>query len=134
MNQDAPVILCVEDDRDTQEMLSLLLQQQGYKVKTADNCADALRLIQENTISLVLMDNLLADGNGIDLCAQVREFNKQLPIIFLSGSVYENAHENAFKSGANAFLTKPVVLRELFAALNAFAPLPLEVVENNDSA
>ena len=134
MNQDAPVILCVEDDRDTQEMLSLLLQQQGYKVKTADNCAEALRLIKENNISVVLMDNLLADGNGIELCAQVREFNKQLPIIFLSGSVYENAHENAFKSGANAFLTKPVVLRELFAALNTYAPLSRRAVENDGNA
>lgn len=124
MNQGAPVVLCVEDDRDTQDMLRMLLQQRGYKVKTTDNCGDALRLLRENNIALVLMDNLLSDGNGIELCAQVREFNKQLPIIFLSGSVYENAHESALKSGANAFLTKPVVLKELFDALDNYAPLP----------
>ena len=86
MEKNRKFILSVEDDPDTQEMLGVLVKQRGYYFQAVDNCADALRLIRDSDPAAVLLDNLLPDGNGIELCRQVRQFNKKVPIIFLSGS------------------------------------------------
>ena len=123
MIERSSVVLCVEDDLDTQEMLRVLLCEQGYGFEVAGTRADALRLIQEKEIALVLLDNMLPDGNGVELCRQVREFDKQLPIIFVSGSAHEDEQLEALGSGANAFLTKPLALDKLFAALDNYAPI-----------
>jgi DNA-binding response OmpR family regulator len=117
------VVLCVEDDLDTQEMLRLLLRDHGYGFEVAGTTADALRLIREKDIALVLLDNFLPDGKGIELCRQVREFDKQLPIVFVSGSAHEDERLEALGSGANAFLTKPLELDKLFATLNDYVPI-----------
>jgi DNA-binding response OmpR family regulator len=117
------VVLCVEDDLDTQEMLAMLLSEQGYGFEAAGTCADALRLLREREIALVLLDNWLPDGTGVELCKQVRSFDKRLPIIFVSGSAHDDERLEALKSGANAFLTKPVAFNEFFAILKAYAPL-----------
>lgn len=123
MDMNRKFILSVEDDPDTQEMLGVLIEQRGYNFGAVGNCADALRLIRENDPAAVLMDNLLPDGNGIELCRQVRQFNKNVPIIFLSGSGFGDEQEEAFESGANAFLTKPLTLDKFFATLIEFAPV-----------
>lgn len=117
------VVLCVEDDLDTQEMLRILLREQGYGFEVAGTRADAMRLIREKEIALVLLDNFLPDGNGVELCRQVREFDKQLPIVFVSGSAHEDERLEALGSGANAFLTKPLELDKLFATLNDYVPI-----------
>jgi DNA-binding response OmpR family regulator len=117
------VVLCVEDDPDTQEMLRILLREYGYGFEIAGTRADALRLIREKEIALVLLDNTLPDGNGVELCRQVREFDKQLPIVFVSGSAHEDERLAALGSGANAFLTKPLALDKLFATLNDYVPI-----------
>jgi len=116
-------VLCVEDDLDTQEMLRVLLQERGCRFTAVDNCEEALRLIQENHLSLVLLDNVLTDGTGIDLCRKVREFDKQLPVVFLSGSAYDEERVTALRVGANAFITKPFALDELFAVLSKYIPV-----------
>jgi DNA-binding response OmpR family regulator len=120
MSSGQSFVLCVEDDLDTQEMLRVLLQERGCRVTAVDNCADALRLIKENDLSLVLLDNILTDGNGIELCQKVREFDKKLPVVFLSGSAHDGERELALEVGANAFLGKPFALNELFAVLSIY--------------
>jgi CheY-like chemotaxis protein len=122
VNRKGRFILSVEDDPDTQEMLGVLMEQRGYGFRAVDNCADALRSIREDDPDAVLLDNLLPDGNGIELCRQVRQFNKKIPIIFLSGSAFGDEQEEALESGANAFLTKPLTLDSLFATLKEYAP------------
>jgi DNA-binding response OmpR family regulator len=113
-----PVVLCVDDDYDTVEMLKILFEERRYGFRWASTCADALQIIREGGVSAVLMDNKLPDGSGIDVCQKVREFNKELPIVFFSG-----AHQDcglALRAGANAFLTKPCTLNELFGTLAGF--------------
>ena len=122
MDKNRKFILSVEDDPDTQEMLGVLIEQHGYRFGAVNNCAEALRLIRENDPAAVLMDNLLPDGNGIELCRQVRQFNKDVPIIFLSGSGFGDEQEEPLESGANAFLAKPLALDKFFATLVEFVP------------
>lgn len=121
-------VLCVEDDTDTQEMLGVLLKERGYSFKAVDNCAAALDLLREGEVSLLLLDNQLPDGDGIDLCQEVRRFDKKLPIIFLSGSAYDNAQDIALEAGANAFLTKPIELEALYRTLDRWSSVSADSI------
>lgn len=122
LNHDAsrPVVLCVDDDDDTLEMLRILIEDRGYDFRSAASCSEALSFIRQCTANVVLMDNLLPDGSGIDLCRQVREFNRDLPIVFFSGAQQEA--ERALAAGADAFVGKPCPLDELFGALARYLP------------
>lgn len=124
MSHSSPVILCVEDDVDTREMLGILLRERGYAFEAAGTCADAFRLVREKKIELVVLDNSLPDGTGVEWCRRVREVNKQLPIIFVSGWARESERQDALQSGANAFLTKPLIFDEFFAVLDNYALTP----------
>lgn len=117
MDDGTAVVLCVEDDLDTQDMLRVVLQDKGFRFEAVGNCADALSSIHGNNIAVLLLDNQLPDGSGIELCQQVRQFNVDLPIIFLSGSAHDHEREAALLTGANAFLTKPFELDDLFTTL-----------------
>ncbi len=118
MQSAAPLIFCIEDDADTREMLEILIREHGYRFASVDNCKAALSFIRENEVAIVLMDNLLPDGSGIDLCREVRQFDRGLPIIFLSGSGVQKDYDLAMEVGANAFLTKPYSLEELFSLID----------------
>lgn len=117
MNDGAALVLCVEDDLDTQDMLRAVLQDKGCRFEAVGNCADALTTLRGNDIAVLLLDNQLPDGSGIELCQQVRQFDIDIPIIFLSGSAYDNERETALETGANAFLAKPFELDDLFTTL-----------------
>lgn len=123
MSDRSSIVLCVEDDVDTQEMMRIMLGGWGYGFEAAGTCEDALRLIQEKRLRAVLLDNSLPDCTGIQLCSQVREFDTRLPIIFLSGSAHQEEMQLALACGANAFLIKPVALDKLLDVLNTYAPL-----------
>ena len=117
------VVLCVEDDLDTQEMMRVMLTVWGYGVEVAGTGAEALQVIQETRLAAMLLDNSLPDCTGIQLCDRVRQFDQRLPIIFLSGSAREEERQLAIDGGANAFVSKPFVMDELLDLLNTYAPL-----------
>ncbi len=123
MSSSRSVILCVEDDVDTQEMMRVMLSGWGYGTEIAGTCADALQVIRERRLTAVLLDNSLPDCTGIQLCQQVRQFDTRLPIIFLSGSAYDHEREQALACGANAFLSKPFGMEELLEVLQTCASL-----------
>ena len=123
MSSRSAVVLCVEDDVDTQEMMRVMLGGWGYDFEVAGNCKDALRAINERELAAVLLDNSLPDCTGIELCGQVRQFDTRLPIIFLSGSAHDEERQMAIACGANAFISKPFTMDALLDVLNAYAPL-----------
>ena len=123
MSSRSSVILCVEDDADTQEMMRVMLSVWGYNVEVAGTGADALQAIREAELAAVLLDNSLPDCTGIQLCGEVRRFDQRLPIIFLSGSAHEDERQQAIELGANAFVSKPFAMETLLDLLNTYAPL-----------
>jgi CheY-like chemotaxis protein len=123
MSSRSSVILCVEDDVDTQEMMRVMLGGWGYSFEVAGTCAAALRLIHETKLAALLLDNSLPDCTGIQLCGQVRQFDTRLPIIFLSGSAHDEERRLAMASGANAFISKPFAMDALRNVLSTYAPL-----------
>jgi DNA-binding response OmpR family regulator len=101
-------ILCVDDDGDVCDMMTVLLNSEGYNVTTASNMAECIAFVKEGDIDLVILDGSYEDGMGTDLCKDIRAFSSQTPIIFLSGRAYQEDIDNGLAAGAQAYLTKPI--------------------------
>ena len=108
-----PQILYTEDDADTRELVSTVLTMSNCKVTLADSDDKALLLARTNQFDLYLIDNWIPGGSGIDLCKKLRALDPGTPILFYSGAAFERDKQEAFASGAQAYLTKPVDNDEL---------------------
>lgn len=104
-------VLCVEDDPDTCEMMSLLLNTHGYEVTVATSVDDALELSRRGGFDLYVLDNWLPQGNGVELCEKIRKFNQDTPIIFYTGAGFEVDIKKGMDCGAQAYLVKPDIQR-----------------------
>ena len=111
-------VLYIEDDKDTRELVTLLLEQSGYELVAAEDYDEALRLARTNRFDLYLIDNRMSGGSGIDLCKKLREFNPFTPVLFYSGAAYETDKQQAFVAGAQAYLVKPAEPEELIAEVS----------------
>lgn len=108
-------ILIVEDDHDLLEMLSLFFQGQKYEVVTADTGAEALRLSQEETPNLVMLDIRLPDIDGYEICRQMRSqrATQHTPIIFLTEKRDRVDKLQGLELGVVDYITKPFDVQEL---------------------
>jgi DNA-binding response OmpR family regulator len=101
-------ILYVEDHDDTRELMALVLEQANYEVVTTPSLAGALRLAKSAKFDLFVLDSLLADGTGIELCKSIRRLDDSTPILFCSAKAYDYDKAEAFNSGAQRYLVKPI--------------------------
>ena len=111
-------ILFVEDDADTREMVCFVLERDGYKVTCAPTVAEALELVKQEKFDLYLLDSLLSDGTGVELCQLIRGFDPHTPVVFYSGSAYEADIKKALSAGAQDYLVKPCAIKELEETLD----------------
>lgn len=100
-------ILYIEDHDDTRELVTLVLSERNYRVTTGATIVDALKLSREHHFDLYMLDSWLPDGSGIELCKQLREFDHETPIMFLSAAAYETDKQAAMDNGAQRYLVKP---------------------------
>lgn len=98
-------ILCVEDDKDTCELISFLFPD--YDVKFAHTMSDGVRSFESENFDLCILDNWLPDGSGIELCRKMRFLNETVPIVFASAAGYKADIEKALNAGAQEYLVKP---------------------------
>ena len=108
-----PRVLYVEDHEDTRELVTLVLEQRRFVVVTGATIASGIALAGSQNFDLYLLDSWLPDGSGLDLCRQIRKFDKATPIVFYSAAAYEIDKDQALNSGAQAYLTKPSQPSEL---------------------
>jgi signal transduction histidine kinase len=116
MRSDSPMtILVVEDDAVQQRLLRFFLEQQGYQVISASNVSEALTCIQPGLPDALLLDAMLPDGSGLDVCRQIRQLaeGQPLPILLLTAYDIEPVIVEAFEAGVTDFIPKPVNLRLL---------------------
>ena len=100
-------VLCVDDHRDTSEMLQILLSEENYAVHTAATIDEACRMAEDNEYDLYVLDKRLPDGTGVELCEKLMTINPRVPCIFYTGDAYEIHRLEAFAAGAAAFVAKP---------------------------
>lgn len=112
-------ILIVEDDIFLREGLTELLSGEGYEVTAAQNAAQAEEKLKGGTFDLVILDVMLPDGNGIELCSGVRARGNEVPILFLTACDDELQIVRGLDAGADDYVTKPFRLRELLSRVRA---------------
>jgi DNA-binding response OmpR family regulator len=102
-------VLCVDDDEDACEILSLLLNSCRIDATCAQSAADAWPLIKRQCFDLYLLDGWLPGIDGFEFCRQIREFDSKTPILFYSGAAYDADKQKGIAAGANAYVAKPDV-------------------------
>src|SRR5258708_3638828 len=115
------LILCVEDDDITRELISSLLQRQGYETVSARNGKEALAWLEEATPDLIISDINMPEVNGIELLARVRD-NKEthsIPVMMLTSSDTGEELTTVLDLGADDYLLKPFDMKELIARVEA---------------
>jgi len=120
-------ILCVDDHKDTCEMLAALLGLEGYQVSQANTVSDGLCAALSEPFDLILLDWVFKDGSGIELCKMLCGAGVKTPILFYSGIVDRSEMEAAMRAGAQGFLVKPVDIDDLLGSVS-------RVVSNGASA
>ncbi|HSH66071.1 MAG TPA: response regulator transcription factor [Bacteroidia bacterium] len=106
-------ILLVEDEEHLLKTMLLNLELEGYEVKTAIDGIDALKKFRSTSFDLIILDVMLPELNGFDVCEEIRKENTRLPILFLTAKGTSSDKVKGLKLGADDYLTKPFNLEEL---------------------
>ena len=113
-------LLVVEDDRLLNNTLCYNLSASGYTVDSAMTGAEAVRFSEVQDYDLIVLDVNLPDGNGFDLCEQIKECRPDTAVIFLTANDMESDMLKGFELGADDYVTKPFpisVFRKKVSAL-----------------
>lgn len=108
----APHILVVEDEEHIAQGLVFNLEQEGYQVTHAETGSAAMQIFDSERFDLVVLDLMLPDGHGIDLCKKMRETSPQLPILILTALGEDRSRVKGLQAGADDYLGKPFNLEE----------------------
>jgi DNA-binding response OmpR family regulator len=100
-------LLCVDDDSDTIELIRMMFTLKGFQVTAAMTSEECLNCLGNNSFDLIILDYQLPDKTGLQLCKEIRLFNSQTPIIFLSATASERESTKCLAAGAQAYLLKP---------------------------
>ena len=114
-------ILVIEDEPDIRRNLEYNISREGYNVLTAGSLSEAEEIVNSNSLSLILLDLMLPDGSGLDLCKKFKSNSKteSIPIIILTAKDDEVDKVVGFELGADDYVTKPFSVRELVLRIKA---------------
>ena len=114
-------ILLIEDEPDIRKTLEYNISREGYDVISASSLKEARDLLNSTSFSLVLLDLMLPDGSGLDLCREVKSDSEKAatPIIILTAKDDEVDKVVGFELGADDYVTKPFSVRELILRIKA---------------
>ena len=107
MTEEKPHVLYVEDHEDTRFVTELMLEHAGLDVTSVASGEDCLQLAKDRKFDLILMDHVIPDVSGIELCSDIRAFDKETPILFYSARASDTDKEAAIEAGADGYLHKP---------------------------
>lgn len=112
-------ILILEDEVGIRSFVAINLKREGYEVIEAQNGQEALEKISENNIKIALLDVMLPDINGTDVCKYIRQNFENAGIIMLTAKSQEEDKIEGFMSGADDYIIKPFSIKELLFRINA---------------
>lgn len=114
-------ILLVEDDISLGKSVSLYLKQIGYNIVWAKNGVEAFKMVSSENIELCLMDIGVPERDGFEVSHDIKQLNKDIPIIFLTARDQINDKIKAYQLGADDYLCKPFLMQELELRIQAVA-------------
>jgi DNA-binding response OmpR family regulator len=110
-------LLVIDDDSAVTDLLSLLLKSNGFEVAATNNSTEGLGIIRDISPDVVILDLMMPEMDGWQICKAVREFS-QVPIIILSALNDPSMIASVLDAGADDYLTKPTPSRVLIAHIN----------------
>lgn len=111
-------ILVVDDEKTIVDVIEVYLKKEGYTVFTASNGTEALKIFNDKKINLIILDLMLPDISGEDICKKIKN-QIDIPIIMLTAKVNEDDVLNGFKQGADDYVIKPFSVKQLIARVTA---------------
>lgn len=115
----AKKILLVEDDRDIAGLLRLNLQDEGYQIVHEEDGARALAQLEKTDWDAVILDLMLPNVDGLEICRRIRQMTRYLPVIIISARTSETHRVLGLEMGADDYLAKPFSVLELVARVKA---------------
>ncbi|TDT77837.1 two-component system phosphate regulon response regulator PhoB [Litoreibacter halocynthiae] len=114
-----PIVLVVEDDPAQREVLAYNIRAEGYLVETAENGDEALLMVQEHAPDVVVLDWMLPNVSGIEICRQIKAKSetRDTPVIMLSARSEETDRVRGLETGADDYVVKPYSVAELLARI-----------------
>lgn len=111
-------ILIVDDEKDIAELISDILEDEGFKTDIRNDGASAISAVKENSYDLILLDIMMPNSSGTEVCASIRNLTSA-PIIFVTAKTQLIDKLVGFEVGADDYITKPFINEELVARVKA---------------
>src|SRR5829696_3715085 len=108
-------LLIVEDNPSTLKMLAFLLRNEGYTVHAVSSAGSGLEMLRNEPIDLLVLDVMLPDASGLQVCRQLRDEGLTLPILVISALGRRDDKLAALSEGADDYMTKPFDPAEVVA-------------------
>lgn len=106
-------ILLLEDEKNIRESVKINLELDGFEVVATDQGLEALKMIEGQHFDLAIIDIMLPDISGLDVCERIRVSNSKLPIVIISAKDTSQDRIQGLKRGADDYLNKPFDIEEL---------------------
>jgi DNA-binding response OmpR family regulator len=119
MTSTTPRILVVDDDPEIRKLLARYVESQGFRVLLAANCRELRDQLATHQVDLIVLDVMLPDGSGLDMCRDLRAQRSSVPIILLTALKEDVDRIIGLEIGADDYLGKPFNPRELIARVRA---------------
>ena len=119
MSTHTPQILVVDDDPEIRKLLARYMEGQGFRVLLAATCAELRERLATHKVDLIVLDVMLPDGSGLDMCRKLRGERSTIPIILLTALKEDVDRIIGLEIGADDYLGKPFNPRELIARIRA---------------
>lgn len=124
MTSETRNVLLVEDNRVTSDTLLVFLEAENYHVTRAYTGLEAIECFERQSFDLVMLDLMLPDVGGLEVCSSVRR-SSDVPIVILTAKTTEDEIVAGLERGANDYVCKPFSARELMARVNRFFRSPV---------
>ncbi|NRA65327.1 MAG: SpoIIE family protein phosphatase [Pseudobacteriovorax sp.] len=130
-------IAVVDDEEINRQVINQILSERGYRVSTFSSGSQLMQLMEGNSpFDLIILDVMMPDQTGYEVCRQIRRLSQDLPVILLTARNQISELEQGFAAGATDFLTKPFSRRELTARIQnhiEISRLHREVLESSEA-
>lgn len=118
-------ILIVDDEADVLEVVEMLLISENYEVYKARDGKEALDILKNITPDLVILDIMMPEIDGVEVCRRMRKIEKmqEIPIVMFSAKLSAVDKKESFDAGADGFITKPFNARGFIAGIKTYLEL-----------
>jgi DNA-binding response OmpR family regulator len=119
VSENMPRILIIEDEKNLARFIELELNYEGYETKTCTDGRNGLQLALSENWDAILLDLMLPELNGLEVCRRLRQVNKTIPIIMITARDSVLDRVSGLDSGADDYIVKPFAIEELLARLRS---------------